>query len=121
MDVEAAERMNTFNIQWLIEPLLTGNWPDMMKQAAGDRLPDFKPQESESLKNSIDFIGAVHKTYYKVSYKEIQKDVTGQSFYKDVNVTAERDWTARRTSANYQRVTTSGDPARATLQYLGIS
>ena len=86
LDVEAAERMNIFNINWLLEPLVTGDWPEMMKQAAGSsgRLPELKPQESDSLKNSIDFIGAVHKTYYLTTYQERQKDVTGQSFYKDV-------------------------------------
>ena len=35
LDIVAAERMNIFNINWLLEPLVTGDWPEMMKQAAG--------------------------------------------------------------------------------------
>ena len=35
-DEQAAARMNTFNINWLVEPLLTGNWPQLMETAAGE-------------------------------------------------------------------------------------
>ena len=74
-DVIAAERANIFHIDWLLNPLLTGDWPEEMKDAAGSRLPGFSKAEELKVKGSIDFIVAVHKTSYLATSYDAQ---TGQ-------------------------------------------
>ena len=44
-DVIAADNANIFHIDWLLNPLLTGDWPTEMKDAAGSRLPGFTKTE----------------------------------------------------------------------------
>ena len=117
-DIEAANRYNAFSIDWLLSPLLTGDWPEIMKQSVGDRLDAFTSQESSLLKGSMNFLGAMHKTHRLVTYREPQKDITPQSFDKDRNVEVVANFDSRKTSAAYQRVTKSGRPVRLTLSYL---
>ena len=117
-DIEASGRYNTFSIGWLLEPLVTGNWPSAMESTVGDRLPAFTRTEQNKIKNSIDFLGAMHKTHQLVSYREPQKDVTPQSFDKDRNVELVQNFDSRKTSANYQRITKSGRPVEKSVEYL---
>lgn len=45
-----------------MNPLKTGQWPDEMRTAVGDRLPPFSAEESAELKGAMDFIGLNHYT-----------------------------------------------------------
>ena len=96
-DSAAALRWNTFHINWILDPLLSGNWPEMMTdQVPIARLPRFSLQEQNLLKNSIDFVGIMHKTYQVVSLREQQSDIEADSYSHDVNVTVQFDWKARQ-------------------------
>ncbi|KAL7200447.1 hypothetical protein ACSBR1_032386 [Camellia fascicularis] len=59
-DVIAAQRTNDFLIGWFMDPLVFGDYPDIMKKNAGTRLPAFTKIESEQVKGSFDFIGVNH-------------------------------------------------------------
>jgi beta-galactosidase len=56
-DIDAAERAMLFQFGWFIEPVLTGEYPSVMRERLGDRLPQFTKRESERLKDSCDFLG----------------------------------------------------------------
>ncbi|KRY05035.1 Beta-glucosidase 22, partial [Trichinella patagoniensis] len=61
-DIEAAQRVRDFMIGWIIEPLVFGDYPMIMKKNAGSRLPSFTQKESEQVKGSFDFISLNHYT-----------------------------------------------------------
>lgn len=51
-----------------MEPLVFGDYPDIMKKNVGKRLPAFTKLESELVKGSTDFIGLNH--YLTVNIKD---------------------------------------------------
>nr|BAM29304.1 acyl-glucose-dependent anthocyanin 7-O-glucosyltransferase [Agapanthus africanus] len=59
-DVEAAERVMDFMIGWIINPVVFGDYPKILKKNAGQRLPSFTKSQSEQVKGSFDFIGINH-------------------------------------------------------------
>lgn len=63
-DVIATQRATDFLVGWFVEPLVFGDYPDIMKKNAGKRLPAFTKLESELVKGSIDFIGLNHYNIY---------------------------------------------------------
>lgn len=71
-DCEAAERVYEFTLGWFLRPLTTGEWPRVMKEAAGDRMPDFTPEESLAVKNSLD--GIIGINYYTTNLCTPAKD-----------------------------------------------
>lgn len=62
VDVEATQRVMDFMIGWIINPLVFGDYPKIMKENAGQRLPSFTRVEAEQMKGSFDFIGLNHYT-----------------------------------------------------------
>ena len=118
-DVLAAERWNQFHINWVLEPLLTGNWPSVMtEQVPEARLPRFTSSEQAMLKNSVDFVGLMHKFYKVVSWKEQQTDIEAESYEHDVNVTEQNDWKARQTTNNNQRISKTATSVYELLKYV---
>ncbi|CAH2063435.1 unnamed protein product [Thlaspi arvense] len=61
-DKEAAERALAFEIGWHLDPVIHGDYPEMVKKYAGDKLPSFTVEESNMLKNSSDFVGINYYT-----------------------------------------------------------
>ncbi|CAI5478090.1 unnamed protein product [Closterium sp. Yama58-4] len=57
-DVQAAERRMQFQLAWVLDPLFSGDYPAVMKQRVGDRLPSFTPEQQQQLKGSLDFVAA---------------------------------------------------------------
>ncbi|GFZ13731.1 beta glucosidase 11 [Actinidia rufa] len=50
---------------WIINPVVFGDYPEIMKKNAGIRIPAFTELESKQVKGSFDFIGVNHYgTYY---------------------------------------------------------
>ncbi|XP_058766265.1 hydroxyisourate hydrolase-like isoform X1 [Vicia villosa] len=66
-DKAACERIRTFYFGWFMEPLLHGDYPNLMKENAGARIPAFTTRESEQVKGSYDFIGIIHYSEFNVS------------------------------------------------------
>ncbi|XP_038980478.1 beta-glucosidase 22-like isoform X5 [Phoenix dactylifera] len=59
-DVQAAQRSLDFMIGWIINPLVFGDYPEVMKKNAGSRLPSFNKYQSKQVKGSFDFVGLNH-------------------------------------------------------------
>ncbi|KAM3749822.1 hypothetical protein ACB098_05G215400 [Castanea mollissima] len=64
-DVIAAQRAMDFQIGWYADPLVYGDYPDVMKKNVGSRLPAFTNLESNLVKGSFDFLGL---NYYAMIY-----------------------------------------------------
>ncbi|RZC68376.1 hypothetical protein C5167_031633 [Papaver somniferum] len=71
-DIKATHRAREFLIGWTINPLVYGDYPDIMRGKVGSRLPHFTKQESELIKRSWDFIGLNH--YYTVYIEDDPKN-----------------------------------------------
>eukprot|EP00250_Pteridium_aquilinum_P015058 c22351_g1_i3 orf=247-1680(-) len=56
-DVDAVMRCEEFEIGWILDPVIFGDYSPIMKELLGDRLPKFTEEQSQDLKGSIDFIG----------------------------------------------------------------
>lgn len=61
-DSEAAERHNVFQSAWFGDPITFGDYPEMMKELVGSRLPEFTSEQSRLLRGSYDFLGLNHYT-----------------------------------------------------------
>ncbi|XP_021812892.1 beta-glucosidase 11-like [Prunus avium] len=64
-DELAAQRALDFYSGWILNPLVFGDYPDVMKKNVGSRLPAFTSLESQSVKGSCDFLGI---NYYNTLY-----------------------------------------------------
>ncbi|KAI3749235.1 hypothetical protein L2E82_19842 [Cichorium intybus] len=61
-DVIATQRANDFYMGWFMNPLVNGDYPEIVKKNAGSRIPSFTKLESEKMKGSFDFLGINHYT-----------------------------------------------------------
>ncbi|CAM0880690.1 unnamed protein product [Alopecurus aequalis] len=64
-DIAAAKRAQAFYTGWFLNPLYYGDYPLVMKENAGSKLPKFSRDQSEELINSMDFLGI---NYYTILY-----------------------------------------------------
>ncbi|XP_004293271.1 PREDICTED: beta-glucosidase 47 [Fragaria vesca subsp. vesca] len=63
-DKLAAERAQSFYINWFLDPIVHGRYPAEMHELLGDDLPEFSMFDMEMLKNGLDFIGINHYTSF---------------------------------------------------------
>ncbi|CAL9237856.1 unnamed protein product [Arabidopsis halleri] len=64
-DREAAERAQAFYSNWILDPVIDGEYPKEMVNLLGSALPRFSRKEVENLKESRpDFVGINHYTSY---------------------------------------------------------
>jgi beta-glucosidase len=61
-DAAAAQRSLEFLLGWFTDPLYFGDYPQVMKDRVGDRLPKFTDEEKAMVKGSSDFFGLNHYT-----------------------------------------------------------
>lgn len=59
----------------ILEPLVFGDYPQVMKTNAGSRLPSFTKTQSEFVKGAFDFIGINHYYSVYVSDRPLKKGV----------------------------------------------
>ncbi|XP_043692796.1 beta-glucosidase 12-like [Telopea speciosissima] len=64
-DINATQRSADFKFGWYMDPITNGDYPEIMKELVGERLPKFNATESKMLKGSFDFLGL---NYYTTSY-----------------------------------------------------
>eukprot|EP00808_Paulinella_micropora_P004568 g24307.t1 len=50
------KRVNEFRAGWFLEPMLTGKYPWVMREAAGGRLPEFTLTEQKMMRHSFDVL-----------------------------------------------------------------
>ncbi|XP_068646051.1 beta-glucosidase 46-like isoform X1 [Aristolochia californica] len=61
-DVAAAERARAFLINWFLDPIIFGKYPEKMKELIGCSLPTFLRKDLKTLDKATDFIGINHYT-----------------------------------------------------------
>ena len=61
-DVAAAQRALEFFVAWFTDPVYKGDYPEVMREKLGDRLPQFTEGEKALIKGSSDFFGLNHYT-----------------------------------------------------------
>ncbi|KAK4483755.1 hypothetical protein RD792_010957 [Penstemon davidsonii] len=60
----AARRAVDFMFGWFVSPLVSGDYPESMRERVGVRLPIFTPEEVKLVKGSYDFLGVNYYTTY---------------------------------------------------------
>ncbi|KAJ4703172.1 Beta-glucosidase [Melia azedarach] len=65
-DIVAAERAQSFFMNWFLDPIIHGTYPVEMINILGSTLPEFSSNNKETLKQCLDFIGINHYTSYYV-------------------------------------------------------
>ncbi|XP_022853054.1 beta-glucosidase-like [Olea europaea var. sylvestris] len=77
---------------WFVGPVVTGDYPPVMRKLVGDRLPQFTQEQAKLVKGSYDFLGI---NYYTSSYASNSPSEPGTSpSYsndQDIAVSSERD------------------------------
>ncbi|MDQ8184684.1 GH1 family beta-glucosidase [Pelagicoccus sp. SDUM812002] len=61
-DKAAAQRALEFFLGWFADPVYFGDYPAVMRERVGDRLPQFTAEDAALLKGSSDFFGLNHYT-----------------------------------------------------------
>ena len=61
-DKEATQRSLEFFMGWFADPVYFGDYPDVLREMLGDRLPYFTSEEQAQLKGTADFFGLNHYT-----------------------------------------------------------
>ncbi|KAG0502634.1 hypothetical protein HPP92_002706 [Vanilla planifolia] len=84
VDVQATQRVNSFMFGWILNPIVNGDYPELMKKIAGARLPSFTKSESEVLKGSFDFIGLNYYTAVYISDNSSSSKVPVHGFREDM-------------------------------------
>ncbi|XP_027341060.1 beta-glucosidase 42 isoform X2 [Abrus precatorius] len=67
-DKSAAARRLDFQIGWFLDPLYYGDYPEVMRERLGDRLPQFSKEDKKLILNALDFIGLNHYTSRFISH-----------------------------------------------------
>ncbi|CAH2052584.1 unnamed protein product [Thlaspi arvense] len=83
-DEIATQRVKDFYIGWVLNPLVFGDYPDVMKRIAGKRLPSFSEEESDLVKDSFDFLGLIHYTAMSIEHLSISRQ---GDYFSDINAT----------------------------------
>jgi beta-glucosidase len=66
-DKAAAQRNLEFFYGWFTDPVVFGDYPAVMRERLGARLPRFSPEDQARLKGSVDFLGLNHYTTHLAS------------------------------------------------------
>lgn len=98
-DRAAAQRSLEFFLAWFADPVWKGDYPAVMRERLGDRLPSFSEAEKVELKGSSDFFGLNHYGSMMAAEpdeeKGVQKVVAGNGGLSDdqgVQLSSHPDW-----------------------------
>lgn len=97
-DREAAERALLFFLGWFADPIYKGDYPAVMRERVGDRLPRFSEEERDMLLGSSDFFGLNHYTTMFASEAgagKVQANIKGNGGISEdqgVSLTQDPDW-----------------------------
>ncbi|ONM37032.1 Beta-glucosidase 11 [Zea mays] len=59
----------------ILEPLVFGDYPSVMKKNVGSRLPSFSKVQSEAIRGTLDFIGINHYYSFYVNDRPLEKGI----------------------------------------------
>ncbi|KAI5062942.1 hypothetical protein GOP47_0021489 [Adiantum capillus-veneris] len=82
-DKEAAQRHLEFQLGWFLDPIYFGDYPESMRNAVCDRLPQFSKREIDLLRGSVDFIGLNHYTTRFIKHATPPTTSSGLSWLED--------------------------------------
>jgi beta-galactosidase len=97
-DKQAAQRALEFFLAWFADPVYKGDYPEVMKERLGDRLPKFSDAEKVMIKGTSDFFGLNHyTTMYAAQASEEKKEGNvygngGISEDQDVDLSLDDNW-----------------------------
>ncbi|GAA4106423.1 GH1 family beta-glucosidase [Aquimarina addita] len=97
-DKEAAERSLQFFLAWFTDPIYKGDYPELMKQRLGEKLPKFSSAEQTMVKGTSDFFGLNHYTTMYAAHNDgnsKEQNVYGNggiSEDQDVDLSLDPDW-----------------------------
>ncbi|KAH9730421.1 Beta-glucosidase 11 [Citrus sinensis] len=107
-DAIATQRYNDFLVGWIANPLVYGDYPNIMKKNVGSRLPLFTYLESKQVKGSADFLGVnnYNSGYIKDNPSSLKQEL--------------RDWNADTAAEIFCQVTPSSSSLEdaARVKYL---
>ncbi|VAH06638.1 unnamed protein product [Triticum turgidum subsp. durum] len=86
-DVAATQRSLDFMVGWILDPLVKGDYPEIMKKKAGSRIPSFTKEQSELIRGAIDFVGINHYTSVYVSDGKSGADASLRDYNADMSAT----------------------------------
>ncbi|XP_068344998.1 beta-glucosidase 42-like [Pyrus communis] len=89
-DKAAAARRLDFQLGWYLDPIYHEEYPKVMRERLGDRLPIFSEKDKELLKNSVDFIGLNHYTSRFIAHGRDNHDKG--DFYKAQGIEKIVEW-----------------------------
>ena len=69
-----------------MDPLVYGDYPDVMKKNVGSRLPAFTNLESNQVKGSFDFIGLNHYMSFYIKDDSSKLDMEIRNFEADMAI-----------------------------------
>uniref|UniRef100_A0A8R7PVU1 4-hydroxy-7-methoxy-3-oxo-3,4-dihydro-2H-1,4-benzoxazin-2-yl glucosidebeta-D-glucosidase n=1 Tax=Triticum urartu TaxID=4572 RepID=A0A8R7PVU1_TRIUA len=84
VDLDATQRCKDFLFGWILDPLVFGDYPEVMKKNVGSRLPSFSKVQSEVIKGSLDFIGINH--YYSLYVNDRPLETGVRDYNTDMSV-----------------------------------
>jgi len=83
-DIMAAQRAMEFQLGWFCDPIWIGDYPQVMRDRLGDRLPVFTMEEQMEILGSSDFFGLNH---YSTLLASAPSEVpTYGGYWADINV-----------------------------------
>ncbi|KAG2379304.1 hypothetical protein C9374_007443 [Naegleria lovaniensis] len=93
LDVQAAETQQVFKLGWFLDPVVFGDYPQIMKDRVKERLPEFSSEEKHLLKQSFDFIGLNHyTTRYVTTFSRHENETSTSNETKSQDSTQEKTW-----------------------------
>eukprot|EP00826_Nyctotherus_ovalis_P054143 TRINITY_DN7079_c0_g4_i3.p1 TRINITY_DN7079_c0_g4~~TRINITY_DN7079_c0_g4_i3.p1 ORF type:complete len:272 (+),score=99.67 TRINITY_DN7079_c0_g4_i3:27-818(+) len=97
-DRKAAERGMIYSLDWIAHPVFTGDYPQIMKDRAKGRMPEFTEDEKKLLINSTDFLGINH--YFSELCTE-GHNTDPHEYWGDRNVDTSKDPKWKRTDSDW--------------------
>ena len=97
-DIDAAQRALEFFLAWFADPVYKGDYPTVMRDRLGDRLPKFTLEEKEMIKGTSDFFGLNHYTTMYAAHDDgtsKEQSVYGNGGISEdqlVNLTLDESW-----------------------------
>ncbi|KAL5058486.1 hypothetical protein RYX36_030090 [Vicia faba] len=79
-DVVAAQRLMDFYWGWILDPVFNGDYPRIMKEFVGNRLPKFTKKEKYMLKGSTNFIGINYYTSHFARHEPNRTKITADNY-----------------------------------------
>jgi len=98
LDKAAAERALQFFLAWFADPIYKGDYPAVMKERLGERLPTFTTAEKEMMLGTSDFFGLNHYTTMYAAHNDgtgENQNVYGNGGISEdqaVDLSLDKDW-----------------------------